>query len=214
VILRAEHVTVAYSGRTVLDDVSIELDPGEDCALVGRSGAGKTTLLLVLAGLLAPTTGRADVRLARRDVVYVPQAPSLVPELTALENASLGLRIRGVVPAEALARARTQLRGLDLTDADDALPAEMSGGMQQRVALARALAVGPLLLLVDEPTGALDQTTGALVVDVLRTHAAGSGATLVIATHDVGLASGFGRQVRLGPAARQPVSAPSKEQIT
>ena len=196
-ILRADGITVAFSGRVVLEGFGMELDTAEQCSLTGRSGSGKTTLLLVLAGLLAPSAGRVDLRLPPRQVVYVPQTPSLVPELTALQNASLGLRVRGVAPGEALELAREQLRSLGLIDADEALPAELSGGMQQRVALARALAVEPALLLADEPTGALDQATGAHVVQRLVEHAARTGAALMVATHDPHVAARFGRRLEL-----------------
>jgi ABC-type lipoprotein export system ATPase subunit len=196
-ILHADALRVAFAGRVVLDDFSLTLEQSDQCALTGRSGSGKTTLLLVLAGLLTPAAGRLDLRLAPLDVVYVPQAPSLVPELSALQNASLGLRIRGVRPGEALSRAREQLRELGLLDADDALPAELSGGMQQRVALARALAVEPRLILADEPTGALDQATGEQVVAVLQAQAARTGAALIVATHDSQLADRFDRQLAL-----------------
>jgi putative ABC transport system ATP-binding protein len=196
-ILRADALTVAFGGRVVLDAISLELDQGSQCALTGRSGSGKTTLLLVLAGLLPPTAGRLELRLRALDVVYVPQAPSLVPELSAVQNAALGLRVRGVRPAQALQQGRDQLRALGLGDADDALPPELSGGMQQRVALARALAIQPRLLLVDEPTGALDQATGAAVVDVLITQAAQNRTTLVVATHDTHLAARFGHHLVL-----------------
>jgi putative ABC transport system ATP-binding protein len=197
-ILHAERLTMVFSGRTVLDEFDLTLDAGEHCALTGRSGSGKTTLLLILATLLRPTTGRVDLRLPARDVVYVPQAPSLVAELTAVQNASLGLRIRGIKPADALERARGQLRALGLDDdVDHALPAELSGGMQQRVALARALAIGPKLLLADEPTGALDQATGSQVVEVLRTETLRSGAALIVATHDPLVAGRFGRRLTL-----------------
>jgi ABC-type lipoprotein export system ATPase subunit len=194
-ILSASAIHVALGGRLVLDNFSVEFEQGDQCAVTGRSGSGKTTLLLVLAGLLTPTSGTVHLRLARHEVVYVPQAPSLVGELTALQNASLGLRIRGVVPSLAQERGRDQLRALGLDDADDALPAELSGGMQQRVALARALAIEPRLLLADEPTGALDQATGTRVVDVLKEHAARTNATVVVATHDVQVASRFARQI-------------------
>jgi ABC-type lipoprotein export system ATPase subunit len=196
-ILQADRLGVAFAGRVVLEDFSVQLEAGDQCALTGRSGSGKTTLLLVLAGLLVPTSGRVELQPAAREVVYVPQAPSLIPELTALQNASLGLRVRGVRPAEALARGREHLRELGLSDADDALPAELSGGMQQRVALARALAVAPRLLLADEPTGALDQATGTAVVDVLTAQAGRDGTTLIVATHDGALAARFHRHLAI-----------------
>jgi ABC-type nitrate/sulfonate/bicarbonate transport system ATPase subunit len=196
-MLGARDLRVAFHGRTVLDGFNVTLAQADQVALTGRSGSGKTTLLLVLAGLLPPTAGTVTCALAPRDVVYVPQAPSLVPELTAVQNASLGLRVRGVAPPEAEERGRTQLRALGLLDADDALPWGLSGGMQQRVALARALAVEPRLLLVDEPTGALDQHTGSLVLAELKNHVARTGAALVVATHDAGVAAAFARVVRL-----------------
>lgn len=202
-ILSASDLTVSFAGRVVLDGFSIELAQGEECALMGRSGSGKTTLLLVLAGLLRPTSGRVDLLVALNEVIYVPQAPSLVPELTAVQNASLGLRVRGVSPSEAEDRGRDQLRALGLNDADDAMPAELSGGMQQRVALARALAVQPRLLLADEPTGALDHATGSRVIDVLKEHTARTGATIIVATHDFGVAARFARQLVVTPTAQE-----------
>ena len=204
-ILSATGIGVTFAGRAVLDGLSLELAEGDRCAVLGRSGSGKTTLLLVLAGLLKPDAGTLDSDLDPADVVYVPQAPSLVPELTAAQNASLGLRIRGVTPALAEERGREQLRELGLIDADDALPAELSGGMQQRVALARALAVRPRLLLADEPTGALDQATGARTVGVLSEFAARTGATIVVATHDPAVAARFPRNFSITPLDKEPV---------
>lgn len=196
-ILTARALRVAYGGREVLTGFDLDIAAGDQVSLEGRSGSGKTTLLLVLAGLLAPTSGTLESELDSRDIVYVPQAPSLLPELTAVQNASLGLRVRGVAPPEAEERARVQLRALDLVDADDALPAGLSGGMQQRVALARALAVEPRLLLADEPTGALDQRTGRTVVRVLREHADRTGAAVLVATHDPEVAGSFARSLRI-----------------
>lgn len=194
-MLQALDVGMSFSGRVILSGFDLQLAEGDQCALTGRSGSGKTTLLLLLAGLLSPTTGRVERQLDQRDVLYVPQAPSLVPELNALQNASLGLRIRGVDPYEAQERGRDQLRALGLGDADEALPSELSGGMQQRVALARALAVCPQLLLADEPTGALDQATGRRVIDVVTEHATRTHATVVVATHDPHVAARFDRQI-------------------
>jgi ABC-type lipoprotein export system ATPase subunit len=197
VILAAADVGVSFAGRVVLDGFRLELAAGDRCALTGRSGSGKTTLLLVLAGLLIPTTGRVELRVPDRDVTYVPQAPSLVPELTALQNASTGLRLRGVDPVTAISRARRELDEFGLADAADALPGELSTGMRQRVALARALAFEPALILADEPTGALDRATATRVVQLLTTQAARTGAALVVATHDDGVAAALDRQVAL-----------------
>lgn len=194
-ILRAVGLGISFGNRVVLDGFDLELEQGDQCALTGRSGSGKTTLLLLLSGLLQPARGTLELRLSPSDVVYVPQAPSLIPELSALQNASLGLRIRGLLPLEAETRGREQLRALGLSDVDEALPAELSGGMQQRVALARSLALDPKLLLADEPTGALDQATGSRVIDVLKEHARRTQATVIVATHDAGVAAHFPRQL-------------------
>jgi ABC-type nitrate/sulfonate/bicarbonate transport system ATPase subunit len=203
VILSATNVSVSLGGRILLDGLSLQLAAGEQCAVTGRSGSGKTTLLLVLAGLITPSAGSVDTRLKPEEVVYVPQAPSLVPELTALQNAALGLRIRGVAPADANERARIHLTSLGLDDVDDALPAELSGGMQQRVALARALAVGPRLLLVDEPTAALDQATGVKTINTLFAYVSSTATALVVATHDPNVAARFPAQVAIARRADQ-----------
>jgi len=196
-MLVATDLTIAFAGRTVLDRFSVGIDDGDQCALTGRSGSGKTTLLLILAGLLAPASGTVQLRLPPQDVVYVPQAPSLIAELTAVQNASLGLRVRGFGPDDAEGRARDQLRAVGLDDSDGALPSELSGGMQQRVALARALAVEPRLLLADEPTGALDRATGARILELLRAQAFRTHATVIVATHDVDVAAQLPRQIAI-----------------
>lgn len=196
--LLATGIDVAYGGRQVLHGLQLRLEPGEQCALLGRSGSGKTTLLLVLTGLLRPTSGTVDRGVDDGDVVYVPQAPSLLPELTAAQNASLGLRLRGTPPDEAQRRGDAALAtvGLD-ADAGRALPAQLSGGMQQRAALARALAIEARLLLADEPTGALDQVTGTRVMDALQEQCRRRGSTLVVATHDEQVADRFDRRIVL-----------------
>ena len=196
-IAQLQAAGVSYGGRTVLDGLDLTISAGQQWALTGRSGSGKTTLLLLLAGLLDPTTGERSLALDRRDVVYVPQAPSLVPELTALENASLGLRVRGIPAAEAARRATVQLRGLGLDDVDGSFPDELSGGMQQRVSLAGALAIEARLMLADEPTGALDTGTSGLVLDVLRRQILRTAGSLVLATHDPDIARLFDLQVVL-----------------
>jgi putative ABC transport system ATP-binding protein len=197
IVTRATDLVVAFDGRRVLDGVSIAVEQGEQVALTGRSGSGKTTLLLVLSGLLAPTSGTVEIAVPQREVLYVPQAPSLVPELTALENTALSLRLRGVQPTVAQDRAREELELLGLSDVLDALPAELSGGMQQRVALARATVVAPKVLLTDEPTGTLDHQTGTHVLGVLRDLATRNGTALVVATHDPDVAAQLRRQVAL-----------------
>jgi len=177
----AVDLRLAYGSRVVLEAVSVEIEPGERLVITGRSGSGKTTLLLALAGLLQPDAG--TVRTAPGALMYVPQAPSLVPELTALENVVLAQRLRGTDPARAAERAQAELRALGIEDAARALPAQLSGGMAARTALARALALDPPGLLVDEPTGTLDRATGAMVLDELLSRAA-AGTAVVVSTHD------------------------------
>jgi ABC-type lipoprotein export system ATPase subunit len=197
ILSRATGITVEYDGRRVLDGVDLAIGSGEHYAVTGRSGSGKTTLLLVLAGLLAPTRGTVVLDGDLRDIVYVPQAPSLINELSAVDNVAIALRVRGINPGESLERAKEVLQQLGVGDALDAIPAELSGGMQQRVALARGLAVEPRLLLADEPTGTLDRHNGEHVLEVLRAASQRHGTALVVATHDPDIASQFPIQVSI-----------------
>jgi putative ABC transport system ATP-binding protein/lipoprotein-releasing system ATP-binding protein len=164
---------------------------GQRIGLVGPSGSGKSTLLHLMAGLDDPTVGtvswpaignRNELRPGRVAVIF--QGPSLLPPLTVLENVSLPLVIGGVTDAEARHVAHDALRTLDLDELADKLPEEISGGQAQRVAVARALAGEPSLILADEPTGQLDRTNGAAVVDVLLAASTHAGSALVVSTHD------------------------------
>lgn len=193
--IAARRLDVRYGKRIVLREVTLEIGTSESVAVVGRSGSGKTTLLLALAGLLPPSGGTLETASGLR-VVYVPQAPSLLPELTALENVVLASRLHGADPALAEDRARHVLGELGLHNALDALPHELSAGMASRTALARALALDPAVLLVDEPTGALDQVTGRRILGVLLARTRASTA-IVVATHDPDVASRLTRQVTL-----------------
>ena len=192
-------------GVNILRGVDLTARAGEALAVTGPSGAGKTTLLMLMAGLLAPTSG--TVAIAGRDlstlnedglaafrrdnVGIVFQAFHLVPAMTALENAALPLEFAG--RSDAFDRAAEALDAVGLSQRVNHFPAELSGGEQQRVALARALAPRPRLLLADEPTGNLDGETGERVMDLL--FSLSGGMTLVLVTHDVGLAARCGRVV-------------------
>lgn len=204
---QATRVSVRLADRLVLDELSLQVSAGDQISVTGRSGSGKTTLLLVLAGLLAPASGTVELGVPAREVLYVPQAPSLVPELSALDNATLALRVRGTAPSEAIARARRELEVLGLSDALGALPHALSGGQQQRVALARATAVRPALLLADEPTGSLDHATGATVLDLLTTMATEHGMALVLATHDPQVATYATNRLHLADGHLQETAA-------
>ena len=193
----------------VLRSVSLSIAAGEAVGLVGSSGSGKSTLLMVMAGLERPDRGRvvldgADLgplgedalaRLRGRRVGIIFQSFHLVPTMTALENVALPLELAG--RAGAAARARAELEGVGLGERLNHYPAQLSGGEQQRVAIARALAPDPAIVVADEPTGNLDETTGRGVADLLLSLKRERGATLVLVTHDGALAARCDRVVRL-----------------
>jgi putative ABC transport system ATP-binding protein len=194
---------------TILDDVGLEVARGDSLAIVGASGSGKTTLLGLLAGLDRPTSGaitlagerldaldeEARARLRRRRVGFVFQGFHLLQALNAEENVMLPLDLDG--RDDARERAAEALARVGLGARRHHYPTQLSGGEQQRVALARAFVHGPEILFADEPTGNLDQRTGASVGDLLfelnREHAT----TLVLVTHDARLAARCARSLQL-----------------
>jgi putative ABC transport system ATP-binding protein len=194
---------------TVLDAVSLDVAAGETVAVAGPSGSGKSTLLGLIAGLDAPTAGTIVVagvdvtrlgeaalaRFRRETIGYVFQSYHLIPTLTAVENVAVPLDLAGV--SGAAARAEALLAGVGLAERGHHYPVQLSGGEQQRVALARAMALEPPLLLADEPTGNLDSTTGAAVVDLLFALNRERGTTLLLVTHDTMLAERADRVVSL-----------------
>ena len=177
--------------------------------MVGPSGSGKSTLLMVMAGLERPDTGDVTVagenlihmdedalaRFRGRNVGIVFQSFHLIPTMTAIENVAVPLELAG--DADAFDRARAELAQVGLGDRLQHYPAQLSGGEQQRVALARALAPNPAILVADEPTGNLDETTGSQIIDLLFAGHADRGTTLVLVTHDAALAARCDRVVRL-----------------
>lgn len=203
-VLRAEQLTrevTSPEGRlTILDRVDLRVRRGEALAIAGPSGAGKSTLLGLLAGLDVPSSGRVwlgpaemtgldeDGRAAVRaeHVGFVFQSFHLLTSLTALENVMLPLELAGT--AEPEGRARQALREVGLDERRRHYPHQLSGGEKQRVAIARAFVGQPTVLFADEPTGNLDQRTGAAVIDLLFRMNREAGTTLVLVTHDAGLA--------------------------
>lgn len=194
---------------TILDDVSLAVLAGESVAIVGASGAGKSTLLALLAGLDEPTCGEVwldglelsaldeDGRAAARAgrVGFVFQSFHLVPSLTALENVMLPLELAG--RRDARDGAREVLNRVGLGPRIGHYPRQLSGGEQQRVAIARAFVTNPAVLFADEPTGNLDARTGGRVVQLLFDLNVASGTTLVLVTHDRGLAGRCGRVIEI-----------------
>lgn len=197
-VVRSESAAFRFGRTEVLRSVDVDIAAGSQTVMTGRSGSGKTTLLLAFAGLIRPTEGAItwpgldpDERLRRSEIGMVFQAPSLMPELTALQNATLPLRLRGVAVDEAEERALRAMIEVSADDLRDAYPFEMSGGQQQRIAIARVLAGRHRLVLADEPTGALDRAHAREVVHELRDSVAASGGSLLLATHDLEIASMF-----------------------
>ena len=195
---------------TILDDISFSVNAGETVAIVGQSGSGKTTLLSILAGLDVASSGdislfaqslqvldedqRADLRNERLGFVF--QSFHLLPTFTALENVMLPLEINNDKQAEAKAAALLERVGME--HRLQHYPTTLSGGEQQRVAIARAFATNPPLLLADEPTGNLDTDTGSKIIDLLFKINQEQGTTLILVTHDDGLAQRCQRRLRLG----------------
>lgn len=201
-IVSVRSLSLRYAGETILRDVDLEVSPGSQLALTGRSGSGKTTLLLILAGLLPPSGGTvswpglAQGSAARRaEIGMVFQAPSLMPELSALENVTLPLRLRGATVTAAREAAVVALASVKAGDLALALPVQLSGGQQQRVAIARALAGRHRLVLADEPTGSLDRAHAVDAALALRDGVAATGGALIVATHDPDLAALFDQQL-------------------
>nr|WP_200866298.1 ABC transporter ATP-binding protein [Pseudomonas syringae] len=188
--------------HSVLNQVSLSIEHGQSCAIVGSSGSGKSTLLNVIGLLDRPTRGvlfldevdmsracpqqRAKVR--NQLIGFVFQSFNLLPRLSALDNVALPLLYRGYSRSAARTAARHEIERVGLADRAHHRPAELSGGQRQRVAIARALVGKPALILADEPTGNLDTTTASEILTLLLSLNKDHGVTLIIVTHDVALA--------------------------
>ena len=186
VALRGVGVRFA-NGTEALAGVDLEVAPGEFLSLLGPSGCGKSTLLRLIAGLIRPSSGGVVFGGGGRpgDIGFVFQDPTLMPWATALANARLPLRLRGVARGEAEARAAAALAAVGLSGFERAWPRELSGGMRMRVSIARALVTRPSLLLMDEPFAALDEINRHRLNDDLLRLRAESGVTVVFVTHSV-----------------------------
>jgi putative ABC transport system ATP-binding protein len=185
--MEARALTKDFAERTVLEAVSLRIEAGRVIAVVGRSGSGKTTLLSLLAGFMLPDSGTVTgVSDDWRSVAVVPQTLGLLDELTALENASAPLRLRGVPQTEAETTSVATLGELGLQDLADRFVGEMSAGQRQRVAIARALVGRPRVLLADEPTSHLDEASRTLVTDAISRRV-DNGMAAVLVTHDPGI---------------------------
>lgn len=193
----------------ILKGISLTVQKGETLGLIGPSGSGKSSLIMVMAGLENATSGGVSVmgddlrnmnedqmaRFRRDHMGVVFQSFHLIPTMTALENVATPLELAG--DREAFGKAEAELRAVGLGDRLDHYPAQMSGGEQQRVALARAAAPRPEILLADEPTGNLDSTNGAAIMEMLFDLRDRHGSTLVLVTHDQELAARCDRIIQL-----------------
>ncbi len=205
----------------ILRDVDLTIGKGEAVGIIGSSGSGKSTLLMIMAGLERPDKGEVEIdgvklgalnedalaRFRGQRIGIVFQSFHLIPTMTALENVAAPLELAGA--GDAVQRARTELEQVGLGGRLTHYPAQLSGGEQQRVALARALAPRPSLLIADEPTGNLDETTGRAIIDMMFDLPARRGATLALVTHDSSLASRCDRVIRMrsGRIEGEPVPA-------
>lgn len=201
----------ARGSLTLFRDLSFQVKTGELVAIMGQSGAGKSTLLHMLGALDAPSAGtvycastnvatltpRQASAFRNREIGYVWQFHYLLPEFTAQENVAMPLLARGQGRREAMEAAAGWLSEVGLDDRRDHRPGELSGGEQQRVALARALVNQPRLLLADEPTGDLDESTARQVFDLIQRIHAGHGLTSILVTHNMELAGRCSRVLRL-----------------
>ena len=197
--------------RVVLQNAHAEFRPGEVTAVLGRSGSGKSTLLNLISGIDAPDSGQVWVdgrdltALSERErtlfrrarIGFIFQFFNLIPTLTVGENVSLPLELNRVPRPQARHKAQQLLDEVGLLDRWATFPEKLSGGEQQRVALARALVHDPLLILADEPTGNLDEETGAQMLSLLSRLARQEGRTLLMVTHNVEAASQADRVLRL-----------------
>ena len=194
-----------------LNHVSFALGEGETVAVMGPSGSGKSTLLHALAGIIKPTAGTVTFRRSNLDAMsdagrtklrrnafgFVFQSGQLLPELPAVENIALPMMLDGMPYRTATDTAILWLERMGLRALANNRPGEMSGGQMQRIAIARALAVKPAVVFADEPTGALDQTTGREEMGILMAAARDNGAAVVVVTHDPNVAGFCGRTVMM-----------------
>lgn len=214
-VIDCREVTRTYSEGpeklTIFSDISMQLQPGETVAIVGSSGVGKTTLLNLLGGLDRPSSGHISIcgqdihrlseagraKFRSRNLGFVYQFHHLLPEFSALENVMMPCALAGQKTAEARRKAESLLGRVGLAERLQHKPGELSGGERQRVAIARALVNEPQCVLMDEPTGNLDEQTGEgirVLIEDLRDQ---SGTAFIMVTHDMTMARSLGRVLRL-----------------
>jgi ABC-type lipoprotein export system ATPase subunit len=215
-ILQAEHLEKTFTSAAgtavaAIRGLDLDVETGEFVAITGASGSGKSTLLHLLGGITRPTAGHvllegtdlatldddALAAIRRRRIGFVFQRYNLLPELSLVENVALPLILDGVPQGRSAEAARKALAAVGMEHRADHRPDALSGGEQQRGAVARALVTNPAIVLADEPTGALDSANSALVLDLLRQVVTERKQTLILITHDPGVATAAGRIIRM-----------------
>lgn len=195
----------------VLHDVSLSIKAGEHVAILGSSGSGKSTLLHILGGLDQPSSGEVEfkghklhtlspnamAKLRNDEMGFIYQFHHLLGEFSALENVAMPLRIRGLSAKAAQEKAQVLLNEVGLSHRQAHLPSAMSGGERQRVAIARALVTEPSVVLADEPTGNLDDSTGEQIYQLLTSLSEKKKTAFVVVTHDIALASKMDRVLKI-----------------
>jgi phospholipid/cholesterol/gamma-HCH transport system ATP-binding protein len=200
-VIRVDGLSKRFGDRRVLEDFSLTIPEGQTTVLMGYSGTGKSVVLKHIVGLLEPDAGGVEVdgsvvheldydelMQLRRRIGYVFQFAALFDSLSVAENVSLGLRRQGLGAAEIARRVAESLRLVELEEAGERFPAELSGGMRKRVGIARAIALRPRYILYDEPTAGLDPVTTVAMNDLMIRARRELGATSLVVTHDVGSA--------------------------
>jgi putative ABC transport system ATP-binding protein len=216
-MIHLENVRKIFDGArkvTALDGITLDIDQGEMVSIVGRSGSGKSTLLNLIGTIDRPTSGSIQIdgqeiaslgdadltRVRREKIGFVFQFFNLLPSLSCLENVGLPLHLRGWAGGEVKERAREVLELVGIGERLDHLPDELSGGERQRVAIARALVSYPPILLADEPTGNLDSHSGREIIALISDLHHRLGSTVVLVTHDDGVARSTPRRITLNDA--------------
>ena len=215
VVVRLDNVVKTYSmGESevhALRGISFEIEQGEFLSIMGPSGSGKSTCMNMIGCLDRPTSGIVEINgketakmtekelavLRNQTVGFVFQQYHLIPSMNVLENVMLPLKYQKVEKSERVERAKKALEAVGLGDRLKHRPHELSGGQKQRVAIARAMITEPKILLADEPTGALDSSTGKQVMELFKTNYREKGTTVIIVTHDPGIGASTERCIKI-----------------
>ena len=208
-MIKGEHISKSFEGRTILDDISVEFETGKTNLIIGRSGSGKTVLLKTLVGLHSPDTGRIlydDVcytelsfnerKAIRKDIGMIFQGGALLDSSTVVENVKLPLDLfTEQSEEEKLERVNFCLRRVQLENADHLYPSELSGGMIKRVAIARAIVLNPRYLFCDEPNSGLDPQTSVVIDNLIQDITREYNITTIINTHDMNSVMEIGEKI-------------------